>query len=109
MDILILALATWRISSLLVNEAGPWDVFSRLRRRIGVVYDVNGEAHGTNVASKALTCMWCTSPYVGAAWMAFYWLRSGYAFWAALPFALSAGAVIINEVLEWLEQVRLPS
>lgn len=104
MEIIVLILATWRLSSLLATEPGPFDVFARLRRLVGVRSD--GGPYGTNVVSKAIICPWCNSLYIGAGWMAFYWIRSDYAFWAALPFALSAGAVFINEVIEWLERAR---
>jgi hypothetical protein len=104
MHILILILATWRISSLLATEPGPWDVFGKLRTLVGVVYDVNGEAHGTNVVGKAIICVWCNSLYIGAAWAPAWWLAPTAATLVALPFALSAGAVIVNEVVEWLER-----
>lgn len=103
MSILILALATWRIASLLAVEHGPWDVLGQLRKLLGVRYDDVGAPYGTNEVSKAMICVWCSSPWIGAAWMVFYWTRSDYAFWAALPFALSAGAVLIQEVIGWLE------
>jgi hypothetical protein len=103
MHILVLALATWRIASLLASEPGPWDGLGRLRKLAGVRYDEEGRPYGTNEVSKAMICVWCSSVWIGAGWMAFYWLRSDYAFWAALPFALSAGAVIVGEVVEWLE------
>lgn len=104
MDLLILILATWRLSSLLATEPGPFDVFARLRRLVGVRND--GGPYGTNVVSRAIICVWCVSVWIGAGWMAFYWIRSDYAFWAALPFALSGGAVLINEVIGWLEHQR---
>lgn len=103
MHILVLALATWRIASLLASEPGPWDVFGRLRKLAGVRRDEAGRPYGTNEVSKAMICAWCSSVWIGAAWTAFYWLRSDYAFWLALPFALSGGAVIVGEVIGWLE------
>jgi hypothetical protein len=35
-DVIILALAAWRVASLLVNEDGPGAVFSRLRYAAGI-------------------------------------------------------------------------
>jgi hypothetical protein len=103
MHILILILATWRISSLLATEPGPWDVFGKLRTLVGVRYD-GGSPYGTNVVGKAIVCVWCNSLYIGAAWALFWWLAPTAATLAAMPFALSAGAVIVNEIVEWLEQ-----
>ncbi len=48
MDILILMLATWRISSLLVDENGPFDIFAELRYRVGVRFDKQSKPYGTN-------------------------------------------------------------
>ena len=62
----ILALATWRITSLLVDEEGPWRVFSRMRVKCGVKYNEKNEQYATNELAKILMCVWCASIYVGA-------------------------------------------
>lgn len=51
--LLRLILATWRVTSLLVQEAGPYRVFVRLRQH----------AKGTEIGT-ALECVWCTSVWV---------------------------------------------
>ena len=63
-EIVFFGLVCWRITSLLVSEDGPWDVFAKLRARIGVYYDARSVAQGRNVIAKALTCVWCTSIWV---------------------------------------------
>lgn len=45
-----LSLATWRLTSLLVQERGPYAVFENLRR----------EYQGTELG-KLLSCVWCSS------------------------------------------------
>lgn len=83
LDWLLSALATWRLSSLLVNEDGPAHVFKRLR--------VWAELHSGFLADL-LACVWCCSVWV-AAIMPFMprpvrqWL------------ALSAAAILIEEAL----------
>lgn len=62
----ILALATWRISSLLVDEEGPWHVFSKLRNKLGVKYNERNERYTVNVIGEYLNCVWCASYIVGA-------------------------------------------
>jgi hypothetical protein len=64
---LILALATWRFSSLLSNprERGPFDLFGKLRELVGVYYDEYSQCQGKNELAKALCCVWCTSVWVG--------------------------------------------
>jgi hypothetical protein len=39
---LIAALATWRVAFLLARERGPWNIFGRLRRRVGGVAELVG-------------------------------------------------------------------
>lgn len=48
----IAALACYRVSVLLVKDAGPWEVFKKARKLTRV--------------SKLLNCMFCTSVWVGA-------------------------------------------
>lgn len=89
MDYLILALATWRLTSLFVNEEGPFAVFDKLRCGIGVYDD------DPNWLAKGLSCMWCASVWFGAGWALAYFVWKDVV-WVALPLALSAGAIIIE-------------
>lgn len=106
MDIIILTLATWCISSLLVNEDGPFDMFSWLRFWLGVRYTERNEAYGTNMVSEILTCLLCTSVWVGIILTIGYVIVPVYITWFCLPFALSAGAIIANEGVTWLQSNR---
>lgn len=47
-----LILATWRLTSLLVQERGPDAIFDRIREHY----------RGTEIG-RALECVWCTSLY----------------------------------------------
>jgi len=104
----IMVLATWRLSSLLSREDGPYNMLSRLRGKLGVVQNVNSEPYGTNEFARGLLCMWCNSVWVAAV-MAIMACVIGlvdirmvlYAI-----FALSAGAILVEEVLQWLEQAH---
>jgi len=102
MHVLIYILATWRLSSLLAREAGPWRIFERLRDRAGVGYDDTGQPYGITMLAEGLCCLWCNSVWVGAAWVICDRLIPDIAPYLALPLALSAGAVLIDEVVGWL-------
>lgn len=66
------ALATWRITYLLTQEDGPWDVITRARA-----------ASGSSMVGRALHCFYCTSV------------------WVAAPFALAVARWSWQTVLVW--------
>jgi len=90
MTYILLSLATWRITSLLVHEDGPWDIFLRLRRRAGLENDIEIPA---GFFPGVLSCIWCCSIWVGMGWTLLFWLVPGGVEWLALPFVFSALAI----------------
>lgn len=99
-EFLVLALATWRFSSLLVNEPGPFHVFSRLRYVAGVREDEDGDPVATNELAKIFTCVWCASVWVGFAIVGLWYFAPEPLFIFCLPFALSTVAVAIQEAFD---------
>lgn len=95
-NLLILILATWRISSLLVNENGPFDAFARFRYLVGVRYNAKDVAYGTNIMGDLFACVWCLSFWVGLILMIAYSYYPTQTILACLPFALSTGAIALN-------------
>ena len=91
-DILLLTLATWRITSLLYAEDGPYVILARLRRRLGVYY-TGDKRQADNELGKAFNCPACLSVWVGGAVALSYVVIPA---WVWLPLALSAGAIIIE-------------
>ena len=107
-DFLLLALAVWRLASLLVNEDGPGAVFARLRHAAGLRSVVTKDNEGNptvsrvalNPLAEGLSCIWCVSVWAAAL--------------LALPFApvrmlrlvlaASAGAIVIHETVEKVRQ-----
>ena len=69
----VAALATWRVSYLLVRDDGPWKWFERLRKNLG-----NG------ILGQLVRCVPCTS------------------LWVALPFAEFVGGSWSERVVVWL-------
>ncbi len=53
----LVTLASWRISHLLVVEDGPWEVFARLRRRLGA------SAMGRLMDCFGCVSVWVTAPF----------------------------------------------
>lgn len=62
LDFVLLSLATWRLSSLITHEDGPFSMFEWIRRKAGVV-------HGRELTGLAtlFSCVWCMSIWIGAA------------------------------------------
>lgn len=104
MDFLILALATFRISSLIADEDGPLGLFEWLRGRVGVKRDERGDNYGTNNFAVGVVCILCNSVWVGVVVMALYIYLEQITVWVAFPLALSAVALIIAAVIKALQR-----
>ena len=102
-DFIILALATWRLSSLLTDEAGPFNVMERLRYLLGVRYTSDMIPYGKNELARGVLCGWCNSVWIGVFWTVLYvvWPPCVY---LALPFALSAVAAVLYELLDLMDR-----
>jgi hypothetical protein len=77
----VAALATWRITSLLLREDGPFDIFVTWRSAVGRVRGLE----------PLTTCAWCLSLWVGTA-VAIVMLSE--AWLMLIPFALSTVAIV---------------
>lgn len=99
MGLFILGGAVFRIASMLVYEEGPWDIFCRLRHRLGVRYDERSQPFGLNVVGKALCCLWCTSVWVGMAGVLSVMFAPWLTMTLSLPFALSALAILLSKAV----------
>ena len=93
-DLIILGLAVFRLSSLFANEHGPFDLFGHVRRLTGMRYDKQSQAVPTTELSRGLMCVWCNSVWFGIA-LAFVYLLWQPVIWFYLPFAISSIAIII--------------
>src|SRR5512139_3847175 len=99
LSLVVLALATWRVSSLLVSEDGPWGMFAELRRIVGVRYDEHSIPLGSTFLGKLLSCVWCVSVWIGAGWALLFLFLPEVSFVLALPLALSAGAIFVENLV----------
>lgn len=98
-ELVSIALAVWRISSILVREEGPLDIFVRLRAFVGVKYDEYSQPYGGNMFARLLTCIFCTSVWTGTAAAILYILFPEYTFYLSLPFSFSAVAIIVDKLI----------
>lgn len=106
LDFVILALATWRLSNMLVDEDGPWMVFEHLRLKAGLQppaipglprdTDPPGEMPGT-----LFTCVWCLSVWIALFFAALFLIEPQISVGLAIPFALSAISCLIDR---WSKQ-----
>lgn len=103
MEILILILATWRLTSLLSSEAGPYAILDRLRHVAGVRYDSQGTPFGENELARGLVCPWCLSVWIGLVFGLAWLLWSSVVIYVALPLAVSGGVILIQSMVDKLE------
>ncbi len=102
----VMGLATWRLSSLLVRESGPFSLLSKMRHAIGVRYNQQSVPEGTNALAEAFTCVWCLSVWVGLGLWLLWAAFPSWVMWIAGPLGLSGVAVIVDEVTTVTEKVR---
>lgn len=94
----IFALATWRLSSMLVREKGPWNMFVRIRARAGIQHEEDGTPYlfpDTTLAG-ILSCTWCLSMWVAFGWLGLWLIAPLLATKIAAVFAISAGAILVD-------------
>ncbi len=63
LDLLLIALAAWRLSVFVTDERGPFDFMMKIRGRFGVEHDEFGAmtSRPTSGMGQLLTCVWCFS------------------------------------------------
>ena len=84
MRLLLAALACWRLTSLLVYEDGPRDIFSRFRAWLWM--------------TDLLDCFWCTSLWVAAPLATLAWWPDGRPMLLGW-LAVSTGAILLDNLI----------
>jgi hypothetical protein len=90
-----MGLATWRVASIIANEAGPFDVFQRIRLWAGE-YEDKGVRTASTWYGKGIQCIYCISVWCGLFFFGLYLLRSLNLWLIAVPFALSTIAIMVD-------------
>lgn len=98
-ELLVLILATYRITNLIVDdsEGGPRDILHALRYYAGIRYDEKKRMFGTNTISRAMACFFCFSFWAGLFVALIALIPGRIGFFILLPFALSGGAILIKK------------
>lgn len=99
-DFLIMGLACWRLSNMIVGEEGPWHVFARIRQWVGVDSNLAGVYPEDRWYVQVFECVWCASVWVGIALAALYSVYPWLAVMLSVPFGISAMAIVIHETMQ---------
>lgn len=98
-ETLILALAAWRITSLLVCEDGPNDVIAKFRNIIGVRYDQYSVPYGKNIIASLFTCVWCLSIWVSAIFALLSPYSTNVIWYLVAVLALSTIVIVVDTII----------
>ncbi len=98
MNIVIIVLAIWRVTRLVGDprEAGPYNLLDKMRTKVGIVYNEFSVLEGENEFARGLVCVYCLSVWLGILAAIAYLAAPAICVAIAMPFALSAGAIIIE-------------
>lgn len=102
-ELIILGLATWRLTSLLIYEEGPYYVFVHFRYLLGIngpVLNFKADTPQWRIElAKLFLCLWCLSISIGLflGYLGYFWDRVGILI--ALPLALSAITVLYDKIV----------
>lgn len=62
-ELLMMAVAAWRVAVFLVREAGPFDIMIKIRGWLGIDHDVEGRPlpYIGGMPASLFSCVWCMS------------------------------------------------
>lgn len=99
--LLLLGLATWRLSLMIVRETGPFSIFLRMREAAGITHDENERVLTvpTTFLGGVFSCIWCSSVWIGLGWMVLWTFLPAISIPVAAIFGLSGIAVILDHAV----------
>jgi hypothetical protein len=100
-----LALAAWRLASLVANEEGPWQMFKRLRQRAEIWCNKYRFCRELGLYDL-VACEWCNSVWIGAGLTLLYLWIGETILYLALPLALSTVAIVIKYIVQLLQTAQ---
>lgn len=102
MEITILALTCWRITNLICNEGGPFNMFGHFRaacKRLHCKYKICTLFN----LEEWSTCEWCMSIWVGGGLTLGYLLIPNFMYFC-IPFALSTITIALKFIIQGMEK-----
>ena len=95
-DLLAIILATYRLSILLVDEAGPFGICQKMRELMGITHHDDGSIAciPDNVLGQLFGCLWCMSIWVAGLSYLIWWIEP-IPIWIL---AASGGVILIDNV-----------
>jgi hypothetical protein len=100
-----LALAAWRLASLVANEDGPWQIFKRLRQHAEIWCNKYRFCRELGLY-ELVTCEWCNSVWIGAGLTILYLWVGETILYLILPLALSTVTIIIKYIVQILQTTQ---
>ncbi len=96
--VIIFGLATWRVSSLLVSEAGPFHIFEKIREIAGIQHDQDGKVMMVpdKLLAGVLSCVWCCSVWIAFGLFVFFMVFPMGAILFASALSVSAVAIVFD-------------
>lgn len=83
------------------NQHGPACILDKIRNKVGLRYDeFSRPVTEPGSIAEAITCVWCSSIWIGAGFAIIMIISLKVAFWIGLPFALSAIAIILESIID---------
>ncbi len=95
-ELLLISLATWNVSSLLVQEDGPFLMFARLRNKFGVMISAEGITYAENGLGEIFLCLWCMSRWVAIFFIVLYWFFPIFTLGLCAILSVSTMAILID-------------
>lgn len=97
--LLLYGMTVWRITKMITEEAGPFKMFTHFRRIVAKIeHDDQGlpTFYPDTMIADLLSCVWCSSVWVGMGLLAVQLLLPHYFIPLCLPFFGSTIAIIID-------------
>lgn len=99
--VVLLGLASWRIANLFSQEEGPFRIFVRIRRLIGIGHDADNipDSWSNNYLAQMFSCLHCFSLNVALVLAVAFYFYPTLTTYASLSFAISAVAILYERTV----------